>query len=59
MLRRRVLGALAASAAIGGRASAQDDWAKVPDAAKKEGKLVIYTASIGSPASRASRASAR
>ena len=49
MLRRRVLGVLAASAAIGDRAWAQDDWAKVADAAKKEGKLVIYTASIGSP----------
>ena len=47
MLRRRVLGVLAASAAIGDRALAQDDWAKVADAAKKEGKLVIYTASIG------------
>lgn len=49
MLRRRILGGLAASAAIGGRASAQDDWGKVAEAAKKEGKLVIYTASIGSP----------
>ena len=26
----------------------RDDWAKVVEAAKKEGKLVIYTASIGS-----------
>ena len=33
-----------------GRAAAQsDDWQKVVEAAKKEGKLVIYTASIGSP----------
>jgi iron(III) transport system substrate-binding protein len=53
MLRRRVLGVLAASAAIGGRAWAQDDWAKAADAAKKEGKLVIYTASIGSPSLKA------
>ena len=48
MLRRRVFGLLAASTALGGPAVAQDDWAKVVDAAKKEGKLVIYTASIGS-----------
>jgi iron(III) transport system substrate-binding protein len=53
MLRRRVLGVLAASAAIGSRAWAQDDWAKAADAAKKEGKLVIYTASIGSPSLKA------
>ena len=49
MLRRSVVGMLAASTALGGRAWAQDDWAKVVEAAKKEGKLVIYTASIGSP----------
>ena len=48
MLRRRVLGLLAASTTLAGPARAQDDWAKVADAAKKEGKLVIYTASIGS-----------
>ena len=35
---------------LAGRPLAQgDDWAKVVEAAKKEGKLVIYTASIGSP----------
>ena len=50
MLRRSVLGMLAAAPAIIRPAEAQtDDWAKVVDAAKKEGKLVIYTASIGSP----------
>ena len=50
MLRRTVLGGLAAGAAIVRPAAAQDaDWAKVVDAAKKEGKVVIYTASIGSP----------
>lgn len=50
MLRRNILGMLAAAPAIIRPASAQtDDWAKVVDAAKKEGKLVIYTASIGSP----------
>jgi iron(III) transport system substrate-binding protein len=54
MLRRSVLGALAAGATLGGTAAhnaarAQDDWAKVVEAARKEGKLVIYTASIGSP----------
>jgi iron(III) transport system substrate-binding protein len=50
MLRRRVLGGLAAGAAFARSAAAQDaEWQKVVDAAKKEGKLVIYTASIGSP----------
>jgi iron(III) transport system substrate-binding protein len=49
MLRRRAIGLLAAGTALGRSAWAQDDWAKVADAAKKEGKLVIYTASIGSP----------
>ena len=54
MLRRRALGLLAASTALVGPASAQtDDWAKVVDAAKKEGKLVVYTASIGSPSLKA------
>src|SRR5262249_59379208 len=37
-----------ASPALGGPAGADDDWAKVADTAKKERKLVIYTASIGS-----------
>jgi iron(III) transport system substrate-binding protein len=50
MLRRRVLGGLAAGAALARTAAAQDaEWQKVVDAGKKEGKLVIYTASIGSP----------
>jgi iron(III) transport system substrate-binding protein len=50
MRRRKVLGLLAAAPAIARTASAQgDDWNKVVDAAKKEGKLLIYTASIGSP----------
>ena len=55
MLRRNVLAGLAAGTALAGTAlagsaAAQDaDWQKVVDAAKKEGKLVIYTASIGSP----------
>jgi len=52
MLRRSVLGLLAASTA-GAPALAQDDWAKTVDAARKEGKLVIYTASIGSPSLKA------
>jgi iron(III) transport system substrate-binding protein len=52
MLRRSVLGLLAAGTAIR-PAWAQDDWAKVVDAAKKEGKLVVYTASIGSPSLKA------
>jgi iron(III) transport system substrate-binding protein len=51
MRRRKVLGLLAAApAVIGSTASAQtEDWNKVVDAAKKEGKLLIYTASTGSP----------
>ena len=50
MLRRTVLGGLAASTTLVRSASAQDaDWQKLIDAAKKEGKVVIYTASIGSP----------
>jgi iron(III) transport system substrate-binding protein len=50
MRRRKLLGLLAAAPAIARSAAAQsDDWNKVTDAAKKEGKVVIYTASIGSP----------
>src|ERR1044071_8509598 len=50
MLRRNVLAGLAAGTALARSAAAQDaDWQKVVDAGKKEGKLVIYTASIGSP----------
>jgi iron(III) transport system substrate-binding protein len=50
MLRRTVLGGLAATTALARTASAQDaDWPKVVEAAKKEGKVVVYTASIGSP----------
>jgi iron(III) transport system substrate-binding protein len=52
MLRRSVLGLLAAGTAVG-PAWAQDDWAKTVEAAKKEGKLVVYTASIGSPSLKA------
>jgi iron(III) transport system substrate-binding protein len=52
MLRRSVLGLLAAGAAAG-PAWAQDDWAKTMEAARKEGRLVIYTASIGSPSLKA------
>ena len=49
MLRRDVLGLLAMAPAIAAPAMAQgDDWARVVEAGKKEGKLVIYTASIGS-----------
>ena len=47
MLRRSVLGLLASSTLVD-PAWAQDDWAKTVEAAKKEGKLVMYTASIGS-----------
>jgi len=50
-IRRKTFLALAASYAVARPAVAQDDadWQKVVDAAKKEGKLTIYTASIGSP----------
>ena len=50
MLKEKRSRALRRAPALAGRAAAQsDDWAKVVDAAKKEGKVVIYTASIGSP----------
>ena len=50
MLRRNVLGGLAASATLARSAAAQDaEWQKVVEAGKKEGKVVVYTASIGSP----------
>ena len=50
MRRRKVLGLLAAAPAVASSARAQDaDWDKVVDAAKKEGKVVVYTAAIGSP----------
>jgi iron(III) transport system substrate-binding protein len=50
MKRRAILGLLAAAPAVIRPAAAQSgDWNKVVDSAKKEGKLVIYTASIGSP----------
>lgn len=50
MRRRKILGLLAAAPAIARSASAQTgDWAKVVEGAKKEGKLLIYTASVGSP----------
>jgi iron(III) transport system substrate-binding protein len=54
MRRRKVLGLLAAApvarSVLISPARAQDaDWNKVVDAAKNEGKLSIYTASIGSP----------
>src|SRR3984893_4086704 len=50
MLRRSVLAMLATASALTRPASAQtDDWEKVVQAARKEGKLIFYTASIGSP----------
>ncbi len=50
MKRRTVLGLMAATPAIARQAAAQSaDWNQVVDAAKKEGKLVVYTATIGSP----------
>ena len=50
-IRRKTFLTLAASFAVAGPAAAQNDaeWQKVIDAAKKEGQLVIYTATLGSP----------
>ncbi len=57
--RRRLVGGAASTAALslpltlaGGRvafAQADAEWQKVIDAAKKEGKLVLYTSGVGSP----------
>lgn len=52
MLRRSILALLASAPALPARAQA-DDWAKVVEAARKDGKLVIYTASIGSASLKA------
>jgi len=49
MFRRSVLAGLAASAAASRALAQGDDWKKVEEAGRKEGKLVIYTASVGSP----------
>lgn len=47
--RRRVTGLVAGSAALAATpwATAQADWDKVVDAARKEGKVVLYTANVG------------
>ena len=44
-------GALALAAT--GPAGAAEDWSKVVEAAKKEGKVVLYTAFVGQPSTRA------
>jgi len=49
MLRRSVLAGIAASAAASRAMAQADEWKRVEEAGRKEGKLVIYTASIGSP----------
>ncbi|MFI4998749.1 MAG: ABC transporter substrate-binding protein [Reyranellales bacterium] len=48
---KKILIALAALCALAVPAAAQSDaeWQKVVDAAKKEGKVVVYTATVGSP----------
>ncbi len=48
---RKMFAALAVLVALAAPAAAQSDaeWQQVVDAAKKEGKLVIYTATLGSP----------
>jgi iron(III) transport system substrate-binding protein len=53
--RRQVLGGLAAGLGLaalprGARAQSPADWNKVIEAAKKEGKLIVYTAATGQPA---------
>ena len=56
MLTRRSFVRLAAAAPLAAaghprRAAAQgDDWKKVVDAAKKEGKVVVYNGAVGTPA---------
>jgi iron(III) transport system substrate-binding protein len=54
---RRVLlagaGIALAIAFSAGFASAQDDWAKVVAAAKAEGKLIVYSAYVGAPSTKA------
>lgn len=50
-IRRKTFLTLAASYAVARPAAAEDDaeWQKVVAAAKKEGRITLYTASIGSP----------
>jgi iron(III) transport system substrate-binding protein len=52
LTRRSLLRLVALAPFISGRvASAQDaDWKKVVDAAKKEGKVVVYNGAVGTPA---------
>jgi iron(III) transport system substrate-binding protein len=55
MLTRRSLLRLAAFAPLAATArprpaSAQDDWKRVVDAARKEGKVVVYNGAVGTPA---------
>lgn len=47
--RRRLTGLVAGSAALSTApwAAAQSDWDRVVDAARKEGKVVLYTANVG------------
>ena len=52
--RRRALAGMAAGAgwaawSMAARAQAPADWNKVVEAARKEGKLVVYTAAVGQP----------
>ena len=52
MRRRKVLRLLAAAPAIARPAAAQtDDWSKVVDAARKEGKVVMYSGAVGNTVS--------
>ena len=48
---KKILAAIAALLALAASAAAQSDtdWQKVIEAAKKEGKVVVYTATVGSP----------
>ncbi|MBV8193508.1 MAG: extracellular solute-binding protein [Alphaproteobacteria bacterium] len=49
MLRRTFVTLAASAAATNANAQTNGEWQQVVDAAKKEGKLVIYTATLGSP----------
>ena len=44
---------VSAAVLLAGPVAAQDDWAAVEAAAKKEGRLVVYSAYVGAPSSRA------
>lgn len=54
---KRLLAAAGLVLALASPAAAQSDWVKVTEAGKKEGKVVVYNAAIGSPFYKAAVAS--